>query len=414
MSPEDPDPVLKAGTAWVDITPSLEVGLLMSSVEERWAPFESVRRPLKTRVLVLESDGEKAALVSLDLLGLSDTAVGGWQQFKAALARGISPDRIIITCTHTHTAPESVAITDLYRTESFHAWINGLKEKIADTITTAGDHSSAVRIGLLSTRLDGWSLQRRIPTPSGIAMSDSMQPISPELLEREPVDRRVRGILFRRLDGSVAATIVHAVCHPVHEMCIPRVSPDFPGELCDTLEESGRFGMPLFVNGAAGDINPTTVCGGSECASRHGKALAACVEEAGSHTGAIQSPRLCVAHREVDLPTRALNGSRTAGPCSARINALSLGPLAMVFLPGEPFVDTGSAIERDSPFEETIVVGFSESSVGYVPPLRVFDEGGYEIGPGKWSFLASDAEEIMRRAARGILNELWDRQSGCF
>src|SRR5437868_4670340 len=110
---------LAAAAVVVDITPPLEVGLLTSSVKESWAPFQSVRSPLKARVLFLEFGRERVALLSLDLLGLTSAAVGGWTRFKRALSRAASlaPNRVVITCTHTHNGPESVAITNLYRTK---------------------------------------------------------------------------------------------------------------------------------------------------------------------------------------------------------------------------------------------------------------------------------------------------------
>ena len=51
---------LQAGASVTDITPPLEVGLLTSSVNGTYAPFESVRLPLKARVLVLRFADESA------------------------------------------------------------------------------------------------------------------------------------------------------------------------------------------------------------------------------------------------------------------------------------------------------------------------------------------------------------------
>ena len=71
--------------------------------------------------------------------------------------------------------------------------------------------------------------------------------------------------------------------------------------------------------------------------------------------------------------------------CIARFSALRIGSLAFLFLPGEPFMETAWAIEKDSPFEHTIIVGYSENNIGYIPTEEAFGLGGYEVGPGKWS-----------------------------
>src|SRR4051812_46048788 len=72
-----------AGAASAEITPPLEVGLLMSSVDAVWAAFEGIQSPLMARALVLQPAGraggdgvaaEPVAVVALDLLGLNGEA----------------------------------------------------------------------------------------------------------------------------------------------------------------------------------------------------------------------------------------------------------------------------------------------------------------------------------------------------
>ncbi len=91
----------------------------------------------------------------------------------------------------------------------------------------------------------------------------------------------------------------------------------------------------------------------------------------------------------------------------AHPSALQIGSLALLFLPGEIFVQTGESIERRSPFPTTLITSLAESSIGYVPTPRAFSEGGYEIGPGKWSFLQPAAEPLLVESAVELLTELW-------
>src|SRR5882724_9756130 len=132
---------VSADAAMVEITPPLDVGFLMSSVQERWESFRSVRTPLYARALVLECARERVALVSLDLLGLHSKSVGGWPQFKRAISNAatglVAADRTVIMCTHTHSAPESSAVTGLYRTEAFQKWESQLIERIGQAIRNA-------------------------------------------------------------------------------------------------------------------------------------------------------------------------------------------------------------------------------------------------------------------------------------
>lgn len=401
------DATFCAGTAIADITPPLEVGLLTSSVQERWEPFQSVRLPLKARVIVFQSGSRLFALVSLDLLGLNSTAVGGWNDFKKALSDRIPPEQIIVTCTHTHNAPESGALTDLYLNDLFLLWLTQVKNNVANAIRQAIEKVLPCSVRYGAAELQGFSLQRRIPTPSGIIMSDLVQPVSQELLNRQPVDRRVHSIFLRTMDGQPVATIVHAICHPVHEMCLPRISPDFPGEMCIALDSSNHHGMSLFLNGAAGDTNPPTVSCGEEYSRKHGLALAETVQNISNQAQILYPEPFAFIHRELAFPTRPVKGMPNQNErCVARLHAIRVGSLAIVFVPGEPFVETAFQIEKASPFKQTLVTGFSESSVGYIPTEEAFKEGGYEIGPGKWSFLQSGSDILLRDQAIEMLKEL--------
>lgn len=395
---------LQAGTSLTDITPPLEVGLLTSSVKGLYEPFQSVRLRLKARVLVLKAGDDMLALVSLDLLALNDTAVGGWRSFKKALSDIIPPERIIITCTHTHNAPESVALSDLYLQAAYKKWLSQVQAGIKNAILEAAIATKPCSVAVASSKLEGYSMQRRIPTPEGIIMSDALQPISPELLNREPVDRRVRSILFQDMDGTAIATVVHAICHPVHEMCLPHISAEFPGELCLALEAAAENGMPLFLNGAAGDTNPPTVSEGPEYAQRHGMALSALVQETGRLF--IETSGFSYVHREMKMPVSPEIKLANEQDAVARLSVISIGPLAIVFLPGEPFVETALAIEKGSPFKYTIVAAYAENTIGYIPTLQASWEGGYEAGPGKWSFLQKGTDALITQEALSLLKEL--------
>jgi len=395
---------ISAGTSVIDITPPLEVGLLTSSVKGTYGAFESVRLPLKARVLVCDCSGW-VAIVSLDLLALNDTSVGGWDEFKKGMSDMIAADRIILTCTHTHSAPESVALSGLYLTEAYRTWLAGVQQGIREGIRQAMRALRPCTVELSTGELNGYSLQRRIPVAGGVIMSDSVQPISEALMERGPVDRRVRTVRLKGPEGEGIATLVHAICHPVHEMCMPHISSEFPGEMCLELERSAVNGIPFFLNGAAGDTNPPTVSLGPSYAKQHGQALA---RIAGMRAGEIRIDSSVVkfAHREIQLPVRKAAKVTNKLDALARISAIRIGALAVVFLPGEPFVETALAVERSSPFEHTIVVGFGENNIGYIPTEAAFELGGYEVGPGKWSFLEKGADGIMYNSALKILEEL--------
>lgn len=408
---------LMAGAAMIEITPPLEVGLLMSSVEGKWAPFTAVRSPLFARALVLEgalagdplASSHRAAIVSLDLLALSGKAFGGFESFKSRIVEAadgiVTAEEVVLACTHTHTAPESGAITDLYQTPAFRKWGQSLAESIGHAIACAAAAMEPCTLAYGTSTLPGLAIHRRVKTTSGIMMSHP-EPRKEIVLSRDgAVDDSVNVLWMCNRRGDLIATVVNATCHPVYEMCNPQISPDYPGELCSRLEAAHPGSVALFLNGAAGNINPRTVSSGAHAAEHHAEQLHAAVERAVASSEIETDPVLVLRRRSFMIPSRLPNGEDHGLQASTAIATLRLGHAALAFLPGEPFVETGNEVRAQSPFEWTGIVGFAEESIGYVPTDEAFAEGGYEIGFGPWSFLAPGCEQIVRENAIALLHE---------
>jgi hypothetical protein len=220
----------RAGSAMTEITPPLEAGILMSALDRAWAPFEGVRRPLFARAVVVEGQGQRIALVSLDLIGLAGKAVGGRRRFKsrvtAAAGRAVKTTNLILTTTHTHAAPESLAITDLYQTPAFRDWVDRLAQQIGLAIKQATAAAQPCQLRLGTTQAAGLGIYRRIKTTDGIVLSHPPPPPETIISWDGPVDDAVNVAAFTNEADRIVALLVNATCHPVHEMCIPQISPD--------------------------------------------------------------------------------------------------------------------------------------------------------------------------------------------
>jgi hypothetical protein len=400
----------QVGAAVADITPPLNVGLLMSSGRELWEPFEGVRLPICVRTVVVERDGQRVAIVSLDLLGLAGGAVGGINCFKRQVVQAadslVRASELILCCTHTHTSPESAALTDLYQTPAFQAWSKHLAQSIAATIRDATDAARPCRLTMGSHLTSGMTLNRRIQTTKGIR--SVRHPIPPdEFIGPEgPTDDMVRVAAFVDGTDKPVAMLINFTAHPVIEMCIKQMSPDYPGEMCLQLEQRHPDAMPLFLQGACGNINPPNVGTGAEDSRQYGHQLADAVDEALKNSTLADGDELLLRWRSVALPLRSDEEQPEGKSLSTRIAAAKIGNAAMVFLPGEPFVEIALAIHKASPFPFTAVVGYSDDYIGYVPTDRAFDNGGYEVKPGRWSRLAPGSEAIVRDKSIQLLGAL--------
>jgi len=387
------------GAAKAEITPPLEVGILMSSVERRWVPFEGVRMPLWARALVVEGEGLRLALVALDLLHVSGRAFGGRKAFRrrilAASGEVVPSSRLVLTTTHTHSAPDSMGLTNLYRTTPFREWTTLLVERIGRALEESVAARREARLVVGSAKSEGLTLNRRFRRSRGV----------PEIVRRvaregdDSLDETVNVAAFLDEDDRPIALIVNATCHPVNEMCIPLISGDYPGVLSRELERRFEGSVSLFLNGAAGNINPFTVSGGAECAERHGARLAESVLSALEAARPVTGEEHRLRRETVCFPLRTLRGTPSRRRLRAEVVVWRLGDAAFVFLPGEPFVETGWTIKKSSPFPFTAVVGYAEDSVGYIPTEAAFEEGGYETGPGLWSLLGRGSEPLLRERA---------------
>ena len=59
------------------------------------------------------------------------------------------------------------------------------------------------------------------------------------------------------------------------------------------------------------------------------------------------------------------------------LSAIQLGPVGMLFHPAELYSYYGLAIRRDSPLHDTLVVGCTDGSIGYLPDPAAYQLGEY-------------------------------------
>jgi len=62
----------------------------------------------------------------------------------------------------------------------------------------------------------------------------------------------------------------------------------------------------------------------------------------------------------------------------AHLSVWKLGPVGLVTIPGELFSSLGQKIKGESPSPATIVAGYSNGYIGYIPDQEAYEQGGYE------------------------------------
>jgi hypothetical protein len=88
------------------------------------------------------------------------------------------------------------------------------------------------------------------------------------------------------------------------------------------------------------------------------------------------------------------------------VQALRMGDLAWVAVPGELFTVLGIEIKRRSPFRYTYVAGVANDYIGYIPDSAAYDFGGYQVWTGYHSFVERGTGEAIVAAAVDMLEDL--------
>src|SRR5262249_6046886 len=96
-----------------------------------------------------------------------------------------------------------------------------------------------------------------------------------------------------------------------------------------------------------------------------------------------------------------------AGTVAAEVQAIQLGDLVLVGVPGELFAALGLQIKQCAPAQHTIVLGYTNGNIGYIPTRAAYDKGGYEITSayrfyGYPAALAPEAGELVVDAAVAV------------
>ena len=401
--------VLNAGVARTEITPPLGVQL------GGYGPFlervsTGVHDPLWCRALVLDNGGEPLAIVGCDLVGVHQELTDNVR----ALVReklGIAPERVMLTCTHTHSGPNSLpgpstmGLVSLGKPDG--AYLASLTGHIVETIAAAAADRRPARLAVGRTVLEGIGRNR--------VQSDGTGLIDPELTVLRVADEgsRLRAVLF------------HYGTHPV---VIGKPNRLFSGDWAGDAErrfEEDPTGPTIasLLNGTLGDINPIVALSDPpdwDAVASIGARMHAAVERLLPSLQDEQTVPLAAQVASVRLPldapdraviARVLDGYdhtpregdqpyNVTGIPSERLErawaermqwwmtrpaperdylpielqAVRVGPLALLGVPAEVLTAIGFAIKQQSPFRMTAVVSCANGFVGYIPRQQDYED----------------------------------------
>jgi hypothetical protein len=419
---------LLAAAVEIDITPAVGDGF--DGYGARTGMSTGVHDPLLAQLLLLRAGDQQAAIISMDLLGVS---LGFTKRVRSGIenAIGVPPACTMIAGSHTHAGPSGFLPA--------HPGIKAkedpdkqrfAEQKLIGAAMWASNQLQPARLGAATGRVTGIGLNRN----------------NPEQL----VDDQVIVLRVDAESGSPLAVLMNYGCHPTvlgYDNLL--YSADFPGAARAALRKIYTDTAFMFANGASGDISTRFTRRDQSYSEveRLGRLLAGEVLKVMQWVMPAETPTIAGITEVVDLDFRSfpqldegqrelerlqaeLEELKAAGASHgairkaitrvegaggqlllaealvgrtgtrSEVQAIRVGELALVGLPGEPFTRTVLDTKKHSPVRHTAVVSYANDYQGYFPDLISIQEGSYEalISP----YGASAAEALQDTAGRTL------------
>ncbi len=441
----------QAGAARVVITPPIGVPLSGYFVAEgRTETARVVHDDLYARALVLSDGDTTVAIVTTDLIGLADEELSMVRR-EVQQKAGISPEHLILACTHTHSGPivNPFPPVEIVPGQADEDYFRLLPRLIGSAVAMAARWMRPARIG--AGRGESYiNINRREKLPDGTLRGLPF-------LGRNPAGIHDREVGVLRVDdaqsGRPLAVLLSYACHPVVLGPNLEISADYVGYTVGFLEEQlGPDVVALFANGAQGNMNSIVHPGTYEDAQRLGITLGAEALKVALSTPTADHARIATTTRRVELPLnpaaapdrqrtyidflqqeharftregdrprawdiemrlnvaqyRLYNRERAAQPfISAEVTAFGIKgdntSIGLISEPAELFCDYSIKARQHSPFATTLILGLANGFIGYVPTPEVYTEGGYEC---EATHVAPEAGEQLCQTMIDALNDV--------
>lgn len=419
---------LRAGEGIVNITPPLGItlgGFHRTPGNERFVT--GVRQRSFVRALYLQVGDDVVVILSIDILNVSREFATATQE-TVAEAVGIDPCAVRVCATHTHTMP-TVAFNRQWG-DQHPTYISAVRQACAVAAKMAQQDvegaelligSAVVKNGNANRTTDVWKTEDQFDEQS----TD----------DDRWLDRLVHVLFFRRSEDKQDLLWYSFSAHPI---CFSdgMSGPDWPGNVSRLVEGKSSL-SPSLLQGHIGDVSPSG--GGLGKADVMAEQVCEAILQAMDNATPITPDELHSKTVDVELPLDidlfnkqiadfranpsprgsferdwhdnfAMRWDQAKKKLQAPLSAIQLGGLSILFHPSELYSYYGLAIRRGSPSRWTIVVGYSDGYIGYLPDPTAYENSEYAamVVPKILNYppFASQAASQMTNSAIALLNEI--------
>ncbi len=424
----------RAGVAAVNVSPKTFPRIIAGGFLE--GRGEKLASELFVRSFVLDDGKMKIAFAIVDTCMMEQSLI---DEAKGIASKqcGIPVDRMMVSATHTHSAPAAMGCLG---TRKDTVYAKFLTPKIAEAIVAANAALQPARIGWGS--FDDWEhthnrrwirlAGKEVVDPFGNATGRAN--MHPGYLSKDvvgpsgPVDPQLSVISLQTLDGKPLGVLAN---YSQHYFGAAPVSADYYGLFCKHLAAKMKAGdgfVCAMSQGTSGDQHwmdygaekktLTIDTYASEVADSAIKALQTVKYVDHAPLGMIEKTlelnyrvpdekrlawaRPIAAKIENDLPknkeevyAREALILHERQKTSVKLQAIRIGDLSIATLPNEVYAITGLKLREWSPFRTHFNIELANGAEGYIPPMEQHELGGYTTWPARTAGLEIWAEGDM-------------------
>ncbi|MCC9607905.1 HEAT repeat domain-containing protein [Blastopirellula sp. JC732] len=438
---------LQVGAAAIDVTPQQFPVLINGSFYSRTGEPTNIF----ARAIVVSDGASQLAIVVTDSCMLPKDLIDSAKQLASEQTK-IPTDRILMSATHTHSAPSSMGALGTEPDETYTPY---LRIKLAEAIVTAQRNLAPAKVGYATADANEFTALRRwifAPDQMGTdpfgnksmraqmhAAKSGMEKVTGE---SGPEDPSLAVISFQSPEGRPIAMLANFSMHYFGG----GGAADYFGDYCRALEahyDQKGDDKPPFVavmsHGCSGDIWRVDYRAGTNqtydgfvegMVDRTERALAAMKYDSDA-TIAMAETRMRLNYR---VPSNerltwakgilAEMGERTSPKTPAEVyareqpilherqsteivlQALRIGDIAIATTPNETYALTGLKLKARSPFEKTFVIELANGGDGYIPPPEQHVLGGYNTWAARSAGLEVTAEPKIVSADLKLLEKV--------
>ncbi len=448
MLPATAQAGLRAGAAAVDITPEHYPVRVNGMFNERSA--DAAVDTLHARAMALDDGTTRLVLCIVDTCMMEQYLIDDAKS-TASAATGIPTSCMMVSATHTHSAPSAMGCLGSRQDPAYAAWLPG---KIAEALVGAVEHLQPAQVGWAS--VDDWAhthnrrwirrADKIFADPFGdLTVRAHMHPgyesvdvIGPS----GPVDPGLSILAARTPDGTPIALLAN---YSQHYYGSPLLSADYYGAFARAMgirlgqtSSEGPF-VAMMSQGTSGDLMWMDYGSPKKDGNFEMYADEVATRAMAAYDSIVWQDTVPLAMTEASLTLkyRVPNEERLAW-AKARLEALGdeipksqsdiyaaealilherqetelklqairVGDLTMATLPDEVYAITGLKLKLQAPLGTHFNIELANGSVGYIPPPEQHELGGYTTWPARTAGLEVQAEPTIVETLLGALEKV--------